>query len=156
MKIYFAHPCFTEKQKEFKTLFLQKLSAALSQTPYSDDIAILDPFDYTPNIEGSLERKLEMAKSVTIACISLLEECNIIIALVDDNDTGTAFEIGYAHAVNKPVILISRENCSAANAMLLGAAEVVVNNVLENEQIELLVGSIALLHGAIPLTPPAR
>ncbi len=147
MKIYFAHPCFTEEQSKFKTAFLQRISAALSQAPYSNDIAILDPFDHTPNVEGDIEVKLEMAESIKRECIRLLEECDIVVALVDDNDTGTAFEVGYADAVNKPVILISQENCAAANAMLIGAAKVVVNDILEDEQIKRLAGLIKFFYG---------
>ncbi|MCX5815211.1 MAG: YtoQ family protein [Proteobacteria bacterium] len=147
MKIYFAHPCFTDKQREFKKQFLPKISAGLSQTQYGNDIAIIDPFDYAPNVEGDIDIKLEMAEGIKIECIRLLEECDIIIALVDDNDTGTAFEAGYAHAVNKPIILISQENCSAANAMLIGSAKVVVNNVLEDEQVKGLAGLILFFYG---------
>ncbi len=147
MKIYFAHPCFTDKQKEFKKVFLEKLSTALSNTQYGNDISIVDPFDHTPNIEGDIEVKLEMAEGIKIECIRLLEECDIIIALVDGNDTGVAFEAGYAHAVNKPVILISQENCSSANAMLIGSAKVVVNNIVEDEQVKRLAGLILFFYG---------
>jgi len=140
MKIYFAHPCFTEEQSEFKKQFLEKISAALTQNGLSNDIYIIDPFENTLNVEGDIETKLIMAESIKIECIGLLEECDILIALVDDNDTGTAFEAGYAHAVNKPVILISKYNCSKANAMLIGAAKAMIDNVLEDEQIERLVG----------------
>ena len=142
MKIYFAHPCFTEEQKEFKKVFLQKISAALKHIRHDNDIAIVDPFDYAPNIEGDTETKLQMAESIKIECIRLLEACDIIIALVDDNDTGVAFEAGYAHAVNKPVILISQENCSAANAMLIGAAKVMIDKVLGESGMEILVGIV--------------
>ncbi len=147
MKIYFAHPCFTDKQKDFKNKFLTKLSAALSNTQYSKNITIIDPFDYAPDVEGDIAIKLEMAESIKTECIRLLEESDIIVALVDDNDTGTAYEVGYAHAVNKPVILISKENCSAANAMLLGSAKVVVNNIFEDEQIKRLAGLILFFYG---------
>jgi len=147
MKIYLAHPCFTDKQKDFKSKFLLKLSDALSNTQYGNDISITDPFDYTPNVEGRIDLKLEMAESIKTECVKLLEESDIIIALVDDNDAGTAYEIGYAHAVNKPVMLISQENCSSANAMLIGSAKAVVNNVLEDEQIKRLVGLILFFYG---------
>ncbi len=147
MKLYFAHPCFTDEQKDFKNKFLSKLSAALSKTQHSKDITIIDPFDYAPDVEGDIAIKLEMAESIKTECVRLLEESDIVIALVDDNDTGTAYEIGYAHAVNKPVMLISQENCSSANAMLLGTAKVVVNNVLEDEQIKRLVSLILFFYG---------
>ena len=145
MKIYFAHPCFTDKQREFKKQFQSKISAALKNSGHDNDITIIDPFDYAPDIEEDTETKLQMAESIKIECIRLLEECDIIIALIDGNDTGTAFEAGYAHAVNKPVILISQENCSAANAMLIGSAKVLIDKVLEESGMERLVGMLKYL-----------
>ena len=55
-------------------------------------------------------------------------------------DTGVAFEAGYAHAVNKPVILVSQGDCSSTNAMLIGAAKVLIDNVLKKSEMERLVG----------------
>ena len=147
MKIYFAHPCFNEEQKEFKNQFLQKISAALKNSGHDNDITIVDPFDYAPNIEGDIETKLNMAESIKIECIRLLEACDIIIVLIDGNvDAGVAFEAGYAHAVNKPLILISQENCSAANAMLIGSAKVLIDQVLEESGMEKLVGMIGFFY----------
>ncbi|MCX5811142.1 MAG: nucleoside 2-deoxyribosyltransferase [Proteobacteria bacterium] len=146
MKVYYAHPCFTEKQREFKKMFLEKLSVALS---HKNDITIVDPFEYAPNIEGDTETKLKMAESIMRECIKLLEECDGVIAFVDDNDTGTAFEAGYAHAVNKPVILISQDSCSTANAMLIGTAKIMIDNVLEEGQIKKLVNYLKWLCGTL-------
>jgi len=146
MKIYFAHPCFTPEQREFKKQFLEKIAAGLTQNNLDKDIVIIDPFDYALNIEGDIEAKLKMAESVKIECIRLLEECDIVIALVDDNDTGTAFEAGYAHAVNKPVILISQESCSGANAMLIGAAKAMIDNVLDENGMEKLIGMMKFFY----------
>ena len=75
-----------------------------------------------------------------------LEECDIIIALIDGNDAGVAFEAGYAHAVNKPVILISQENCSAANTMLIGSAKAMIDNVLKESEMEKLVGMLMFFY----------
>lgn len=152
MKIYFAHPCFNEEQREFKKVFLKKLSTALSNTQYGNDISITDPFDHTPNIEGNIEAKLEMAESVKIECIRLLEESDIIIALVDDNDTGTAFEAGYAHSVNKPLLLISQKDCSSANAMLIGSAKAMIDNVIDDGGINKLAGMIELFYSTWKLS----
>jgi nucleoside 2-deoxyribosyltransferase len=146
MKIYFAHPCFTEEQREFKKQFLSKISAALKNSGHNNDITIIDPFDYAPNIEGDTETKLQMAESIKIECIRLLEACDIIIALIDGNDTGTAFEAGYAHAVNKPVILISQGDCSSANAMLIGSAKVMIDQVLGESGMERFEGMIEFFY----------
>jgi nucleoside 2-deoxyribosyltransferase len=150
MKIYFAHPCFNDAQKAFKTAFLDKLSSALS---HRQDILIVDPFDHTPNIEGDREAKLKMAEDVKIECIRLLEECDVVVALVDGNDTGVAFEAGYAHAVNKPVILVSQGDCSTANAMLIGAAKMMFDTILKKEQMEKLAGMLEWFDATISKYP---
>jgi nucleoside 2-deoxyribosyltransferase len=149
MKVYLAHPCFNEKQKKFKIKFLNMINTALTHSEHSRNIAIIDPFDYTPNIEGDTETKLKMAEKIKTGCIKLLEECDILAALVDDNDTGTAFEAGYAHSISKPVILISKNSCSAANAMLIGAAEMMIDNILEEGQIEKLLRCLERFNAAI-------
>jgi nucleoside 2-deoxyribosyltransferase len=69
------------------------------------------------------------------------------------NDTGVAFEAGYAHAVGKPVILISQENCSAANAMLIGAAKVLIDHVLDESGMEKLVGMVKWFYTTISKYP---
>ncbi|MBP8626326.1 MAG: nucleoside 2-deoxyribosyltransferase [Syntrophorhabdales bacterium] len=135
MKLYFAHPCFNDRQKRFKTEFLKRFSAITDR----NSITIIDPFDYTPNIEEDIKVKLKTAKEVKVECIRLLEECDIIVALIDDNDTGVAFEAGYAHAINKAIILISERACSTANAMLIGAAMAMIDNILEERQMRRLV-----------------
>ncbi|HOJ43903.1 MAG TPA: nucleoside 2-deoxyribosyltransferase [Syntrophorhabdaceae bacterium] len=146
MKIYFAHPCFTEEQRDFKTRFLNLLKSALSKTPYRGEITIIDPFEHTPSIEGNSALKTEMAEYIKTECIRLLEESYLVIALVDYNDTGVAFEAGYAHAVNKPVILISTGECQA-NAMLLGSAKGIISNILDDEQIKRLTSLILFFYG---------
>ena len=142
MKIYFAHPCFTEEQREFKEQFLSRLRGRLQESGCGKDIIIVDPFDHTPIVECDPDEKLKMAEKIKIKCLALLEECDAVIALGDWNDTGTAFEAGYAHAFNKPVILISKENCSAANAMLIGASKVLIDHVLEESGLDRLAGII--------------
>lgn len=134
MRVYFAHPCFTEDQRALKKAFLDRLSPLIE----GSGIEIVDPFDYTPVIEDNPEKKLELAEDIKRECIRLLESCDVVLALVDFDDTGTAFEVGYAHAVGKPVILISSGECSSANAMLLGAAKAVIERVLDVSQVEKL------------------
>lgn len=135
MRIYFAHPCFTEEQKRFKETFLEILFPLISDK----NITIIDPFEYTPPIENDSEVKLKMAEKIKEECLRLLKSCDIVMALSDWDDTGTAFEIGYAYAIGKPVILISRTRCETANAMLIGAAQLMVSHVLSKNGMERLV-----------------
>lgn len=143
MRVYFAHPCFTDGQREFKELFLAGMSAALR-----GHMVLVDPFEHTPLVEGpDRDLKVLMAGEIKSRCLMLLDECDVLIALADDADTGTAFEMGYAHAIGKPVILISRGDCREANAMLIGAAEAMIDNVLVREQIQKLVRVLQELDG---------
>ncbi len=142
MYIYFAHPCFNEFQEQFKNLFLEKLRTALGQTEYGKAVGIIDPFLDTPNIEGNRETKLKLSRVVKDTCIKMLEECDIVLALIDDGDTGVAFEVGYANAIGKPVILISKSDCAGANAMLIGAARERFDNIPDDEQVSKLAHMI--------------
>ena len=135
MRIYFAHPCFNDPQERFKREFLEKLRAALDETEHGKTIGIVDPFVDTPNIEGDRETKLKLSRFVKDTCIKMLEECDMVLALVDDGDTGVAFEAGHANAIGIPVILVSRSDCAEANAMLIGAARERFNNILDGEQV---------------------
>jgi nucleoside 2-deoxyribosyltransferase len=143
LKVYFAHPCFNDKQQEFKDVFLAKLRSALAHAGLTNEIVLVDPFVHTPNVECDLETKLLMAGEIKTRCLELLDDCDVIVALADGDDTGTAFETGYAHATNKPIILISEVSCSSANAMLIGSAQAMIDNVLDDKQIEKLIRAIS-------------
>mgnify|MGYP001207980604 CR=1 FL=1 len=149
MKVYFAHPSFTDSQRTFKERFLTKLRPFLATT----QITLIDPFEHIPIIEGDPERTLTMAEDIMIECLKLLEGCDVVMALVDDNDTGTAFEIGYAHAVGKPIILISETTCAPANAMLIGAAKVTIDTVLDDMQMNKLVRIVEWFEATISKYP---
>lgn len=138
MYIYFAHPCFNDCQEQFKNEFLEKLRTTLGETQYGKAVGIIDPFTDTPNIEGNRETKLKLSRIVKDTCIKMLEECDMVVALVDDGDTGVAFEAGYASAIGIPVVLVSKSDCVQANAMLIGAARERFDNILSDEQISKL------------------
>ncbi len=142
LRTYFAHPAFTVEQEAFKRDFKEKMFSRLRATGLEAAILIEDPFLYTPNIEGNRETKLKLSKSVKTTCLRLLEECDVLLALVDFDDTGVAFEAGYAHCLNMPVVLISRGSCDNANAMLLGAAKARFDGILEAEQIDRLASML--------------
>jgi nucleoside 2-deoxyribosyltransferase len=142
MKVYFAHPCFTEKQSKFKRVFLEKTGGIFEHMKITKKIVIIDPFEHTPNIEGNIEAKLLMSQQIMQKCLQLLVECDIVIALIDGDDTGTAFEAGYACAINKPMILISETLCNRANAMLIGSAKAMIDNVLDEDQIKKLIQAV--------------
>jgi nucleoside 2-deoxyribosyltransferase len=139
MCVYIAHPCFTDEQREFKNQFIPKLKEQLQNTKHGKLITLVDPFDHAPDIEGSVEAKLRFSREVTQTCTDSLEKCQVLIAVADDNDTGTAFEAGYAHRMSIPIILISKDTCDTANAMLIGSCSARFDDILDDMQISLLV-----------------
>jgi nucleoside 2-deoxyribosyltransferase len=147
MKVYFAHPCFTDKQLEFKRVFFKMINHAFEHMGMTNEIVIIDPFDHTPNVENDMGIKLHMSEQIMEKCLQLLDECDIVVALIDGDDTGTAFEAGYAHSIKKPVILISEDFCGKANAMLIGSAETMIDNILDENQMKELSLTIKSFHG---------
>jgi nucleoside 2-deoxyribosyltransferase len=103
---------------------------------------IVNPFDHSPNIEGSESAKVKLSAMVKDVCIGLLEACDVVVALTDWNDTGVAFEAGYAHSLHIPVVLISQGRCAEANAMLLGSAAMMFDYILDEGRVEALVTAL--------------
>lgn len=64
-----------------------------------------------------------------------IDECDEMIALYRGrySGTGTAWEIGYAHALGKKIILHISDNADVASLMILNSANVVISNKF-NEQ----------------------
>jgi nucleoside 2-deoxyribosyltransferase len=138
MRIYIAHPAFNREQKEFKHRFITKLYDELSKHTLQQRLVLVDPFDYSPTIEGNTAEKVLRAEEIRRTCLELLDRCDLLIAVVDGDDTGTAFEAGYAYRMGIPVILVSQSSCGSANAMLLGSAQAAVDYVLDGPQISQL------------------
>jgi nucleoside 2-deoxyribosyltransferase len=139
MLVYIAHPCFTDAQREFKNQLILRLKEQLSNTKHGRQISLIDPFDHSPDIEGSVEAKIKFSREVMETCIDLLEKCRVVIVVVDDGDTGDAFEAGYAHRMGIPIILVSKDTCDSANAMLIGSCSARFDDILDDMQISMLV-----------------
>ncbi len=143
MKIYFAHPAFTEDQKALKQAFLRAFKAALKKRCAAGKTLppeIDDPFDHAPDVENSGAEKAALAGAVASICCRLLDDCDLVVALMDDNDAGVAFELGYAYAYSIPAILVSRTGAAeAANAMLTGTAQASIGRVLESSRMRTFV-----------------
>jgi nucleoside 2-deoxyribosyltransferase len=138
MWVYIAHPCFNDDQRRFKHQFIPKLKEQLKKAKHGEFITLVDPFDHSPNIEGSPEAKMTLSREVMETCIDFLEKCRVVIVVVDDHDTGTAFEAGYAHRMAIPLVLISKDTCDSANAMLLGSCSARFDDILDDGQISVL------------------
>lgn len=122
MNIYFAHPAFTKEQIEFKKKFVSKFNEAFSNGKHEEAVKLLDPFEFGPTIEGDREAKKQLGGSILLSNHVMIQKSDLVIALIDDRDTGTTYEIGYAIALDKPVITISNQdyevNIMLANSVL--------------------------------------
>lgn len=91
-KIYFAAPWFTEKAKAMYAICQYVHKTCSRKISYS----IFYPKDF---VHTSPEETFKEDVKQIIAC-------DLMIALVDDKDVGTAWEIGMAYALGKPIYLV--------------------------------------------------
>lgn len=131
-KVYLAGPFFSETQIDI----VNELHEALLKNPTIKDIFV--PMDHQMN-DGDIEEFTpEWARLVAMNDYKHVEEADIVVAIVDfdgqDMDSGTAVEIGYAYATNKPVYLFHKENHE--DMVNLMATEVAQAYFKSSQQIE--------------------
>ena len=107
--IYIAGPFFNEEQVEL----IEAIETCLdfNQLEY-----------YSPRSEGVLmnmtpEEKKARMKYIFDKNIEMLNAADTVIAVIDNYDTGTVFEIGYAYAKGKRIITIT-DNYYGVNVMI--------------------------------------
>lgn len=90
--IYLAGPLFTTPER----IWNEELASKLNSFGYD----VFLPQAECLNVEGD-------AQAVFDKCIDGIDTSDIVLACVDgtDADSGTAFEIGYAYAKGKPVVV---------------------------------------------------
>jgi len=95
-EIYLAGALFSQAEREFNKK-LQKMMLNLGFTVF------LPQEDADDN---SSERENRNHSSIFSNCFSGLEKSDIVVAVLEgtDVDSGTAWELGYAYAVGKPII----------------------------------------------------
>lgn len=141
MKIYFAHPYFTESQIAVADKIKNILSEIEAAHP---DVTILNPFDFSPNIEGDRDAKRRMSPLVVAANESLLDDSDLVLALIDDRDTGVIWEMGYARSNGTSVITISDHDYDL-NIMLSGTVLAHITHVTSDIGRETLTSCIESL-----------
>jgi nucleoside deoxyribosyltransferase len=105
MNVYLAHPKFTPDQVSFITSFINVLISDADIEEYN--LELLDPFEFSPNIEGDRDAKKILGKSILYCNKLLIDKSDLVIAVIDDRDTGVIWEMGYAYAKNIPIITVS-------------------------------------------------
>lgn len=109
--IYLAAGFFNDSQRELCS-YIEGLET--SKLPiYSPR---KDGFVLTPH--ASLEEKANVFASNKVA----INNCQMVLAVIDDLDTGVVWEMGYAHAWDIPILAYSDVPGRGLNVMLAGCA----------------------------------
>jgi nucleoside 2-deoxyribosyltransferase len=118
--IYIAGPFFNPKQ----LLMIEAIEKCLGDhglkyySPRSDGVLI----DLTE------EQRQNMKKAIYNKNVEMIEKSSKMIAVIDDRDVGTIWEMGYARACNIPTVTISNE-AYGLNVMLAESVQAHVLNL---------------------------
>jgi nucleoside 2-deoxyribosyltransferase len=127
MKLYLASPFFTPAQ--IKTVaMLESMLRELSGHHYIEF--------YSPRQDGIVLKDLPpheravKAREVYETNIARVEWCDVVLAVIDDRDAGTYFEVGYGVAKAKRIVTYTANNYGL-NVMLQEAVIAHVHSVVD-------------------------
>ena len=98
--IYLAGPFFNEEQLNF----IKALENALK------DYDVFSPRSEGTLINMSQEEKEKALNKIFKSNVSNIKDCDIVVAVIDDWDTGTVWECGAAYIAGKPIFTISNKD----------------------------------------------
>ena len=128
-KIYIAGPLFNVHEKKYLEDIAEVLEGADFDCflPHRDQTGI-DPEELKNNEMSQATKDIIFQTD-----IEALKEADLIVALVtgQDIDSGTASEIGFMYANNKPVIAITAEERRYRNLFTAGMFTKTVHNIQE-------------------------
>ena len=95
MKIYFANSLFNDSDLMYNEHVVSKIEEELP------DVEV-----YLPQRNDAINDKTQYADSLTIvkADYEELEDSDVLVAVIDSDDSGVALEIGMFYMMNKPII----------------------------------------------------
>lgn len=124
-KVYLASPFFNDKENER----LEKVKDILRSKGL--DVFVPNEHQFTELEFGSMEWR----KAVFASDVAGIDNADIIVAIIcqgNYSDSGTAFEIGYGYATNKPVILFNNTG-EAINLMIADSLHALITSYDELE-----------------------
>lgn len=122
MTIYIGAPFFTPKQLKL----VQDIENVLKRNRI---------LYYSPRSEGVLINLTEKERAkekqrIYKTNIDNIDDCSMMIAVIDDRDIGTIWEMGYATSAGKPIISLSNQDYGL-NVMLAESVQAHVKNLEE-------------------------
>lgn len=96
MKIYFANSLFNDSD----LMYNEKVAGEIREA-FDGDIDVYNPME-----NDAINDKTQYADSLTIvkADYDELEDSDVLVAVIDSDDSGVALEIGMFYMMNKPII----------------------------------------------------
>ena len=140
MKIYLSAPLFTQVERRWNRM----LAAALEERIAGAEVVLPQDFKFG----GAYNRPSDFLKLFS-ECVDSLEEADLIVAVLDgpDVDSGTAFEVGFAHARDIPIIGIRtdfrKSQHRGLNVMLSQACDELLRSMSFNEDLGQLVKDLS-------------
>jgi len=116
--IYLAGPFFSSQE----ILWVSQVCQSLETCGFK----VLSPSRENGII--AVNTDLGTKKQIFSADIELLEKSDLVVALLDHNDTGTCFEIGYAFNKHIPIIGL-RTSCEPMNNMIFSGCTAICDSI---------------------------
>ena len=140
MKIYLSAPLFTQVERRWNRMLAAALEERIAgaQVILPQDLKFGDAYN-RPSDFSKLFR----------GCVDSLKEADVVVAVLDgpDVDSGTAFEVGYAHARGVPIIGIRtdfrKSQDRGLNLMLSQGCTELLRAMSFNEDLGQLVKDLA-------------
>lgn len=104
MRVYLAAPFFTPSQLHT----VEQVEHAL--------LSAKDVHLYSPRQDGIVLKDLPVharaakCKQVFATNVEKLDWCDLVVAVIDDRDTGTTWEMGYAHGKGKRIVTYTTQD----------------------------------------------
>jgi nucleoside 2-deoxyribosyltransferase len=135
MKIYLAGS-FADANKEVaenKKIFLSAVASICEENGNT----VFKPYEHKIPNAWNMSNK-DWGNAVYGMDISELTICDIVVAVSNgrhESGNGSAWECGYACALNKPIILISRNPDKVESLMVVGGSTIHINKIDRLEEI---------------------
>lgn len=96
MKVYFANSLFNDADRMYNMYVVGEIREA-----FDGDIDVYNPME-----NDAINDKTQYADSLDIvkADYEQLEDSDVLVAVIDSDDSGVALEIGMFYMMNKPII----------------------------------------------------
>ena len=126
-KIYIAGPLFNVHEKKY----LEEIAEVLGGNGYGCFLPHRDQTGIDPEELKNNDMSQSTKDIIFQTDVQALNESDLVVALVtgQDIDSGTASEIGYMYANNKPVIAITAEERRYRNLFTAGMFSSTINNI---------------------------